>query len=77
MPDLMARIQKLGISIRRKYKISHCSLNLDLIIFFRLNSWNLFGINSLDEIFFVMNIYNELLILEQVCDSLASSLEIY
>lgn len=58
MPDLMNRIQKLGLSIRRKYKLNYCRLNMDLILFFRLNSWNLYGIDSLNDIFYVTNISN-------------------
>lgn len=74
MPDLMERVQKLGLSIRRKFKVNYTRLNMDLIYFFRLNSWNLYGIGSIDDIFYVTNIANELLILEQIRDSLQFSL---
>lgn len=73
----MHRIEKLGLSVRRKYKINCTRLNIDLIIFFRLNSWNLYGIGSLDEIFYVMNIPQEIAILEQIISSLQIYLEQY
>lgn len=58
MPDLMQRVQVLGLSIRRKFKVNYTRLNLDLIVFFRLNSWNLYSVASLDDIFYVTNIAN-------------------
>jgi hypothetical protein len=77
MPELVGRIEKLGLSIRRRYKVNYTRLNLDLIIFFRLNSWELFGLESLDEIFFVVCMKKEVLILEQIVKSLEMYLEIY
>ena len=66
MPALLERMKKLRLSIRRKFNINRCRLNLELIMFHRLNSWNLTSIESLNDIFFVMDIERELEILAQV-----------
>lgn len=73
----MERVMKLGLPIRRRFSVRYCQFNLKLIIFFRLNSWNLYSIGSLDEIFFVTNISNELMILDQIRSSLLEYLKIY
>ena len=66
MPALLERMKKLRLSIRRKFNINRSRLNLELIMFHRLNSWNLTSIESLNDIFFVMDIERELEILAQV-----------
>ena len=77
MPDLFQRVKKLGLSLRKKFKINHTKLNLDLIIFHRLLKWNLYNIRNLKEIFCVSDIHQELEILEAVRISLEHKLKIF
>jgi hypothetical protein len=50
-PDTLSNIENKGLSLRRKYKICHNRLNIDIIMFFRLNSWYFYGIKSVNELF--------------------------
>lgn len=64
MPDIMKHVQTLGLSLKRKFRIRYTRLNLDLIIFWRLLNWNLFGPNTISEIFYTKEITKERQILE-------------
>ena len=60
MPELAKRVEEFHLSTYRKYKLSYCKLNIDLIIFFRLRKWNFKDAESVNSIFFVVNISYEL-----------------
>ena len=60
MPELAKRVEEFHLSTYRKYKLSYCKLNIDLIIFFRLRKWNFKDAESVNSIFFVVSIPNEL-----------------
>lgn len=38
-PDVLQKVMEKKLSLLRKFKIHHHILNMDIIIFFRLNSW--------------------------------------
>ena len=42
-PSVLGTLKVKGLSLRRKFKVYHHRLCLDLIVFFRLNSWSFEG----------------------------------
>ena len=75
MPDLFQKVKELGLSLRRKFRINHTRLNLELIMFHRLLDWSLYSIRSLNEIFYVTNINRELSILKSIKETFANKLK--
>ena len=75
MPDLFERSRKLGLSMRRKFKINHMRFNIDIIIYHRLLRWNLYSLKNLNEVFFVTDVNQEIRILDEVKDSFEQKLK--
>lgn len=62
-PDILEKVMDKKLSLLRKFKIHHHILNMDIIIFFRLNNWSFYHEQAVNEIFKVVNIPKELAIL--------------
>jgi len=62
-PDVLDKLMDKKLSLLRKFKIHHHILNLDMIIFFRLNNWMFYNEQAIDEIFNVVSIPKEISIL--------------
>jgi len=45
-PDTLQMLEEKHLSLRRKFKIKINRLNMELILFFRLNSWSFYGKHS-------------------------------
>lgn len=65
------------LSLMRKFKIYSHRLNIDMIVFFRLNSWVFYGEKAVEEIFSVVNIPKELAILQQILSILSDNVAMY
>lgn len=42
-PDTLEKVKEKRVSLLRKFKVYGHRLNIDLIIFFRVNSWTFYG----------------------------------
>lgn len=69
-PDTVKKLEEKALSLRRKFKIKYNRLNVELIFFFRLNSWSFFGKQSVEELFKVKDYSKEIAILQQIKDQL-------
>lgn len=69
-PDVIDNVMDKHLSLLRKFKIYNHRLNIDLIIFFRLNNWLFYGEKAIEEIFHVMNTSKEIKILKQIVEIL-------
>jgi hypothetical protein len=47
-PFILPAVREKKLSLLRKFRLHHHILNMDIIIFFRLNSWNFYGLPALD-----------------------------
>lgn len=74
---MLEKVMDKKLSLLRKFKIHHHILNMDIIIFFRLNNWNFYHEQAVNEIFQVINIQKELAILEQIISILQDNLDAY
>lgn len=70
-PDVIDRVMEKHLSLLRKFKIYNHRLNMDLIIFFRLNNWLFYGEKAVEEIFNVVNVSKEIKILDQIAEILS------
>ena len=61
----------------RKFKLYHHRLNLDLIIFFRLNNWTFYEEKTINELFSVIYLEKEITIIEQIVEILKQYLKPY
>jgi hypothetical protein len=50
-PDTISKMKQKNLSLRRKFQIKYNRLNIELIMFFRLNSWFYSGTDSVKELF--------------------------
>lgn len=76
-PDVLEKVKEKRISLLRKFKVYNHRLNIDLIVFFRLNNWTFYGEKSVEELFAVTNLEKEIAILEQIVGFLEESEQIY
>jgi hypothetical protein len=76
-PDTVEKLEEKALSLRRKFKIKYNRLNVELIFFFRLNSWSFFGKQSIEELFKVTDYSKEIAILQQIKDQLTFRHEIF
>jgi hypothetical protein len=76
-PDTLQKIKEKRLSLFRKFKIYHHRLNIDMIIFFRLNSWTFYGENAVDDIFYVTDTEREIAILSQIVAIIDDYVELY
>lgn len=76
-PDVLQKVMEKKLSLLRKFKIHHHTLNIDIIIFFRLNSWVFYNEQAVKEIFYVVDLEKEVAILEQIISILEQNAENY
>lgn len=65
-PGVLEKVVEKKISFERKFKLYNHRLNIDLIIFFRLSNWQFYGEKAVEEIFSVLDIQKEIVILDQI-----------
>lgn len=76
-PDVLQKVMEKRLSLLRKFKIHHHILNMDIIIFFRLNSWTFYNQQAVTEIFSVVDLEKEVAILEQIISILQQNADNY
>jgi hypothetical protein len=76
-PDVLEGLMAKRLSLRRKFKLYAHRFCLDLLLFFRLNSWTFWGERAVADVFRVTSAQRELAILEQVAAVLRESAEVF